>query len=66
MDWQTFMHFPVKYKGWLLERITKEIAKAAADGGGTKAPHHNTPEVAALQGKFKQFGTPSPRMQRAT
>jgi hypothetical protein len=66
MDWATFIQFPVTYKGWLMERITKEIAKASETGGGTKAAHHNTPEIAALQGKFRQFGTQSPRLQRPT
>lgn len=49
---------PVSYKRWYIERISKEIKGSQEDpdkpgNGNSRAPHHNTPDVAALQGKSR-------------
>jgi hypothetical protein len=68
MSWETYLDFPVPYRGWLLEQINTEITKAVQAGGDipTKAPHDNMPDVRAMTGKFRQVGTTSPRHQRFT
>lgn len=58
MDWETYYHFPVVYKRWLIKRINDEI-KRAVEGKSdtpTKAAHHNSPDLRAMTGKTKHFG----------
>ncbi len=66
MDWNTYYHYPVTYKRWLIQRVVKEIeaARKANAAPDTKAPHSNTDEVRALAGLTRTAGSPSPRMQR--
>jgi hypothetical protein len=67
MDWNTYLRFPVAYKRWLIDRIGKEISKAAENKNDipTKAPHHNTSYIRSLTGKTKPFQTPA-KIQRFT
>ena len=67
MSWETYLRFPVAYKKWYIERINKEIEKAAKANNDiqTKAPQHNPPDIRALTGKVKP-ATSSARMQRFT
>lgn len=67
MTWETYMKFPVAYRKWLIDRISKEIDKAqkAQSDIPTKAPHHNDATMRAMLGKSKQV-TPNAKMQRFT
>ena len=67
MSWETYYHFPVAYKRWLVKRIEKEIKQAqqAQSDIPTKAPHHNTPDVRQLSGKTK-WHAPNAKGQRFT
>jgi hypothetical protein len=56
---------PVEYKKWFINRISKEIEKSNEKGDGqSRATHHNTPDLRALQGKARQ-NVPS-RLRRFT
>lgn len=68
MSWETYMRFPITYRGWLISRIQKEINRAHDSGAdtGSKAPHENSPEMRNLTGKFRQVGTTSPNKHRFT
>lgn len=61
------MSFPVAYKRWLIERISKEIARAAEqkDDIPSKAPHHNTMDMRSLTNKAKTAQGPA-KSQRFT
>jgi hypothetical protein len=67
MDWETYYNYPVPYKRWLLQRLTDEIKKATEKKADipTKGAQHNSPEIRAMSGKFKQFGSNS-KNQRFT
>lgn len=68
MSWETYLKFPITYRGWLIQRIEKEIMKARDGEADTtsKAPHENTPEMKNLTGKFRQVGTTAPNKHRFT
>lgn len=55
-NWSDYYNFPVAYKRWMVERINKEIEKAAKAQNGqmSKAPHDNTPDVRGLTGKARE------------
>ena len=59
-------NLPVTYRRWFIERIGKEFEKAKEKGGDapSRAAHHNTHDVRALQGKARSQ-VPS-RMRRFT
>lgn len=59
MDTSTYYNLPIAYKRWLLERIRKEISKATENNADipTKGVAHNTPDMRAMSGKVKQFGS---------
>jgi hypothetical protein len=45
---------PLPYRKWFIERIGKEFKKAAeANGNASRAPHDNTAEMRALQGRSR-------------
>jgi hypothetical protein len=46
---------PVPYRTWFIERISKELNKGKDEGGDppSKALHHNTPDVRALQDRAR-------------
>jgi hypothetical protein len=52
MDWVTFYNFPITYRRWLIKRINEEFEKASKDNKSppSKAAHHSTPDIRALQG----------------
>lgn len=66
MNWETFYKFPITYRKWLLERINKEINKAAErqDGMTSKGVHNNTPDIRELTNK--QRSTVPAKLQRFT
>ncbi len=68
MSWETYMKFPITYRGWLISRIQKEINRAHESGSdiNSKAPHENSPEMRNLTGKFRQVGTTAPNKHRFT
>jgi hypothetical protein len=54
-------NLPIQYKRWFIQRISKEIQGPEdpnnPDGphqGHSRAYHHNTPDVAAMQNKARQ------------
>lgn len=50
------MNLPVEYKHWFLERVSKEINKSSEEGETqSRALHHNTPDVRALQNKSNPY-----------
>lgn len=57
MDYPTYYNLPLTYRKWLIQRIDKEIKRAAdanKEGGSqipSKGAHHNTPNVRAMSGK---------------
>lgn len=56
---------PVYEKRWFIDRIVKELNKTSEDGQTqSKALHHNSPDVRALQNKSRTQ-TPS-RLRRFT
>jgi len=57
MTYSEYLNFPVAYKRWLIERINKEISKAADKNADipSKAPHHNSADLRAMTGKARQF-----------
>jgi len=59
MDWETYYNFPVSYKRWLIKRINDEISRAAGNKADipSKGAHHNDPNIRAMAGKFKHFGS---------
>ena len=63
--WKESMNLPVSYKRWFIERINKEL-KGTSDAGATqsRALHQNSPDVRAMQNKFRTQ-TPS-RLRRFT
>jgi len=70
MDFRTYYNMPVRYRRWLIERIDKEIRKAAEanKAGGSQIPskgaHHNSPDIRAMAGK-QRAQVPS-RLRRFT
>lgn len=61
-------NIPVTWRRWFIERINMEIERSRGENGEgqgeSRAAHHNTPDVRALQGKNRQQ-TPS-RLRRFT
>lgn len=56
---------PLWQMRWYMERLNTEIKRANESGAGaTKAAHHNTPDVRALQGRGRQ--TVPARLRRFT
>ena len=47
---------PIAYKRWFIERTFKEISKSGEnnEASASRAAHHNTPDVRALQGRARQ------------
>jgi hypothetical protein len=47
-------NIPVTYKRWFINRISKELNKSSEEGNTrSRAAHHNTQEVRALQGNSR-------------
>jgi hypothetical protein len=67
MDTATYYNLPITYKRWLIERVIKEINKASEQKADipSKGAHHNDPQIRAMAGKFKNFGSYS-KNQRFT
>ncbi len=59
IDWNTYYHWPVRYKRWMIERLQKEMDKKADAGDiPSKAGYYNTPEARALTGKSRYDNVP--------
>jgi hypothetical protein len=57
-------NLPVSYRKWFIERLSKELNREGNENAPTKAMHHNTPDVRALQGMARSH-VPS-RLRRFT
>lgn len=48
-------NLPVAYKSWFIERISKELKRTSDDDNvNSRALHHNTPDVRAMQGRARE------------
>lgn len=51
--WECY-NIPVSYRIWFIKRINEEIKKSNEKGeGSSRALHHNTPDVRALQNRAR-------------
>lgn len=59
MSTDEYLRLPVMYKRWFIQRINTEIKKANEQGNDipSKAVHDNSPDMRALTGKLKHFGS---------
>ena len=52
--WECY-NIPVSYRIWFIRRINEEIKKSNEKGdGNSRALHHNTPDVRAMQNRSRQ------------
>jgi predicted acetyltransferase len=48
-------NMPVSYKRWFIERIARELKSSNDKGNGSsRAAHHNSPEIRAVQERARQ------------
>lgn len=49
-------NIPVSYKRWFVERLVRELTQKTADGSDppTRAPHIDTAESRAMQGRARE------------
>ena len=45
---------PIWQRHWFIKRINKEI-KRSKNGESSRAPHHNTPDARAMQGRYRSM-----------
>ena len=49
--WEAY-NIPVQYRVWFIHRIQQELKRTNENGeGNSRALHHNTPDVRAMQGR---------------
>lgn len=62
-DWVTFYNMPITIRRWFIKRLNEEFEKSKNDGTAppSKAAHHNTPDIRAMQGKARAHVPPNLR-----
>lgn len=62
-DWVTFYNTPLYIRRWFIKRLNEEFDKAQEKNQPppSKAPHHNTPDIRAMQGKVRPQVPPNLR-----
>jgi hypothetical protein len=55
MDWNTYYHYPVAYKKWLIERLAKELSRNQSPDLLTSGPVGNTPQSQTMNSRMKRF-----------
>lgn len=55
MSYTECYNMPIQYRIWFIKRINEEIKKSSEKGDpNSRALHHNTPDVRALQSRARE------------